>query len=90
MTPWKQRALVLQAQISPSLPQPSHPNLTPREMEVLRLIGAGATNKEIATQLVVSVATVERHVANIYNKIGLRNRAEATAFALRHGLARSD
>lgn len=95
MTPWEQRTLALQAQVSPALPEQPHisanypGNLTAREVEVLRLIGAGATNKEIATQLVVSVATVERHVANIYNKIGVRNRAEATAFALQHGLAQS-
>lgn len=94
MTPWEQRTLALQAQVNPSEQPPisaGYPggNLTARELEVLRLIGAGATNKEIATHLVVSVATVERHVANIYNKIGVRNRAEATAFALQHGLARS-
>jgi DNA-binding CsgD family transcriptional regulator len=93
MRPWEQRTLALQAQVSPpEQPQisTSYPgNLTAREVEVLRLIGAGATNKEIATHLVVSVATAERHVANIYTKIGVRNRAEATAFALRHGLARS-
>jgi DNA-binding CsgD family transcriptional regulator len=94
MRPWERRVLVLQAQLSPapSAQAPlaaSYPaNLTAREVEVLRLIGAGATNKEIATHLVVSVATAERHVANIYNKIGVRNRAEATAFALQHGLDR--
>jgi ATP/maltotriose-dependent transcriptional regulator MalT len=96
MVPWEQRALTLQAQVSASLPQPvqnASPylgNLTAREVEVLRLIGAGATNREIATHLVVSVATAERHVANIYNKIGVRNRAEATAFALQHGIARPE
>lgn len=94
MTPWEQRALALQARVSAPLPAPAQSaipypgNLTPREREVLRLIGAGATNKEIAIHLVVSVATAERHVANIYNKIGVRNRAEATAFALQHGIVR--
>jgi DNA-binding NarL/FixJ family response regulator len=73
MTACEQRALALQAQASAVLAQQlpisaSYPgNLTAREVQVLRLIGAGATNKEIATHLVVSVATVERHVANIYN-----------------------
>jgi DNA-binding CsgD family transcriptional regulator len=96
MTPWEQRVLALQAQITLSLQEqrPILPgylaNLTPREMEVLRLIGSGATNKEIANQLVISIATAERHVANIYNKIGVRNRAEATAFALQHGLVQLD
>jgi DNA-binding CsgD family transcriptional regulator len=92
MKPWERRVLALQARLSPAPPapsqlSPSYPvNLTAREVEVLRLIRTGATNKEIAAHLVVSVATAERHVANIYNKIGARNRAEATAFALQHGL----
>jgi len=60
--------------------------LTGRETEVLRLIAAGLTNKEIAAQLVVSVPTVERHAANIYGKIGASRRYEAVAFALSHGL----
>lgn len=87
MKPWEQRALDLQAQHLPVTPASPPLSLTPRETEVLRLIGVGATNKEIAAQLVVSLATAERHVANIYNKIGVRNRAEAAAFAHRHGLA---
>jgi DNA-binding CsgD family transcriptional regulator len=96
MAPWEQRTLALQAQITSSLPVQSplstgYPgNLTTREVEVLRLIGSGATNKEIATHLVISIATAERHVANIYTKIGVRNRAEATLFALQHGLVQSD
>ena len=61
--------------------------LTGREVEVLRLVAAGRTNTEIAAELVVSVHTVERHVANIYLKIGVRGRAEATAYALGNGLA---
>jgi DNA-binding CsgD family transcriptional regulator len=95
MAPWEQRALALLAQLSPSPPEPpqtpaSYPgNLTAREVQVLRLIGTGATNKEIAAHLVVSLATAERHIANIYNKLGVRNRAEATAFALQHGLSGS-
>jgi non-specific serine/threonine protein kinase len=60
--------------------------LTPREIEVLRLIAAGKTSKEVAEDLVLSVYTVERHITHIYGKIGARGRAEATAFALRHGL----
>jgi DNA-binding CsgD family transcriptional regulator len=57
--------------------------LTSRETEVLRLIAAGRTNAEIAAELVLSVRTVERHVANIYAKIGARRRAEAVAYAAR-------
>jgi ATP/maltotriose-dependent transcriptional regulator MalT len=60
--------------------------LTQRETEVLRMVAAGNTNKEIARQLVLSVATVERHLANIYGKIGARGRAEATMFAITRGL----
>ena len=61
--------------------------LTPREVEVLRLVAAGDANQEIAAKLGVSVHTVERHVANIYHKIDARGRADATAYALRHHLA---
>jgi DNA-binding CsgD family transcriptional regulator len=60
--------------------------LTAREAEVVRLIALGKTNKEIAAELVVSLATVERHIANIYTKIDARGRADATAYAFTHGL----
>jgi len=60
--------------------------LTGREMEVLRALAAGRSNKEIAAELVLSVHTVERHVANAYRKIGAHNRAEATAYAVTVGL----
>jgi DNA-binding NarL/FixJ family response regulator len=56
--------------------------LTEREVEVLRHLASGKTNGEIAEELFVSVRTVERHVANIYAKIGTRGRANATAYAL--------
>jgi DNA-binding CsgD family transcriptional regulator len=58
--------------------------LTSREVEVLRLLAEGRTNREIAETLVLSVHTIERHLANIYRKIGARNRSDATAFALRN------
>jgi pimeloyl-ACP methyl ester carboxylesterase/DNA-binding CsgD family transcriptional regulator len=60
--------------------------LTAREVEVLRRLAGGKTNSEIAEDLYVSVRTVERHVANIYAKIGARGRANATAYALTHNL----
>jgi predicted ATPase/DNA-binding CsgD family transcriptional regulator len=60
--------------------------LSQREAEVLRLIAAGRTNREIADALFLSVRTVERHITNLYAKIDARGRADATAFALRHGL----
>ena len=60
--------------------------LTAREVEVLQLLASGHYNREIADALVVSIHTVERHVVNIYHKIGVRGRTEATAYALRHRL----
>jgi DNA-binding NarL/FixJ family response regulator len=57
---------------------------------VLRLPAAGLTNKEIAATLVVSDRTVGTHVANLYGKIGARRRADATAYALRHGVLPPD
>src|SRR3712207_8188100 len=60
--------------------------LTAREVEVLRRLAGGKTNNEIAGELYVSVRTVERHVANIYAKVGTRGRANATAYALTHNL----
>ena len=65
----------------------SYPDgLTAREVEVLRLIATGHTSQEIAAALVVSVATVHRHISNLYAKIGARGRADATAYALTHAL----
>ena len=61
--------------------------LTTREAEVLRLVAAGQTDRQIAATLVVSEATVGRHLANIYTKLGVSSRAAATAFALRAGIA---
>jgi non-specific serine/threonine protein kinase len=60
--------------------------LTPREMEILQFIARGASNKEIAVELVLSVRTVERHINNLYAKIGAHSKAEATAYAFRTGL----
>ena len=61
--------------------------LTAREVEVLRLVAAGLSNAEIAERLFLSPSTVKAHVANIFAKIGVHNRAAATEFALRHGIA---
>ncbi len=60
--------------------------LTAREVEVLRLLAGGRANKEIAAELVVSIHTVERHLANIYRKIVVHNRAGAINYALQHEL----
>jgi DNA-binding CsgD family transcriptional regulator len=57
--------------------------LTAREAEILNLLTAGNTNKEIAAKLVLSIHTIERHLQNAYRKIGVRNRADAAAYAVR-------
>jgi DNA-binding NarL/FixJ family response regulator len=61
--------------------------LSDREVEVLRHVTLGRTNREIAAQLVLSEKTVARHLSNIFDKVGVSTRAAATAFALREGLA---
>ena len=61
--------------------------LTARQAEVLRLLAAGMSNKQIAAELYLSPATVERHLATIYRKLGLAGRVEAARYALAHGLA---
>ena len=61
--------------------------LSAREREVLKLLATGSANSEIANSLVLSIRTVERHIANIYSKVGARGRADATAYAFRNGIA---
>jgi DNA-binding NarL/FixJ family response regulator len=60
--------------------------LTPREVEVLKLIAEGHTSNEIATTLVLSIKTVETHRANILGKLGMRDRVDLTRYAIRRGL----
>ena len=62
--------------------------LTARELDVLRLIGRGSTNQEIADLLHVNETTVKTHVGHIFDKLGLRDRAGAIVFAFDHGLVR--
>jgi DNA-binding NarL/FixJ family response regulator len=61
-------------------------NLSPREIDVLRLVAAGNTNRAIANELIISEKTVARHVSNIFTKIGVSTRSAATAFAYEHHL----
>jgi ATP/maltotriose-dependent transcriptional regulator MalT len=61
--------------------------LTPREAEVLRLVAAGKTNRDIAVELVISEHTVARHLQNMFVKLDVSSRSGATAFAFEHGLA---
>ena len=70
--------------------RPGRRGLTARELEVLRLVAAGQTNREIAADLVISEKTVARHVANIFTKLGVSSRSAATAFAFEHGLLTAD
>ena len=60
--------------------------LTARETEVVRLVSAGLSNRDIAAELFISEKTVARHLSNIFTKLGLTSRAAATAYAYRHGL----
>jgi DNA-binding NarL/FixJ family response regulator len=60
--------------------------LTPREQEVVKLVAEGYSNKQIAETLVISEKTVERHRANVMEKLGIRDRVALTRYAIRHGL----
>jgi len=60
--------------------------LTPREIDVLRLVAHGLTNNEIAAELVISRKTANNHIEHIYSKIGVNNRARASLYATQHVL----
>lgn len=59
--------------------------LTKRERQILSLLAKGQTNKQISTELSIKESTVENHVHNIYEKLGVNNRVQATAFFLNNG-----
>jgi DNA-binding NarL/FixJ family response regulator len=61
-------------------------DLSHRELEVVRLIATGATNREIAEKLVISEGTVKNHISNILSRLGLRDRTQAAIYAREHGL----
>ena len=89
MRPLIERVAALQERAeSPPFEAPAYPDgLTEREVEVLRLVAAGKSNRAIAQELLISPKTAAHHVANILNKTDTANRAEAAAYAARHGLA---
>jgi DNA-binding NarL/FixJ family response regulator len=99
LDPGVQRRLLSAAARAPDVPgTPGGPggpgsreadDLTPREADVLRLIAAGQSNREIARTLFVSEATVKTHVNRIFAKTGSRDRAQATRYAYTHGYADS-
>jgi DNA-binding NarL/FixJ family response regulator len=66
--------------------RPAADPLTPRETEIVKLVAEGHTSREIATTLVISEKTVERHRANVLEKLGMRDRVELTRYAIRAGL----
>ena len=77
----------VRALVQPADPEPvSTYDLTPREMQVLALLVEGLSNPEIAQRLTVSRSTAKAHVSNIFSKLGVSNRAEAVAVALRGNL----
>jgi DNA-binding NarL/FixJ family response regulator len=71
---------------SPAGAAPDIPGLTAREIQVLRLVATGRTNRAIAQSLGISEKTVARHLSNIFTKLGLTTRAAATAYAYQRGL----
>lgn len=73
-------------ELSPQRQRHAEAGLTAREVDVVRLVAAGRTNREIADALVISEKTVARHLSNIFTKLGLSNRAAATAYAYEHEL----
>lgn len=90
---------VVRRAVGPNPPSPPFPareggmgglgfgsDLTPREVEVLRLLARGLDNTAIARELVVTKRTVQNHISNIYGKLGVASRTEAALLAIRHGL----
>jgi DNA-binding NarL/FixJ family response regulator len=89
LVPAVQRAL-MRSLARPRGAEPLPEELTEREREVLGLLAAGRSNKEIARQLGVSERTVKGHVGNVLGKLGVTSRTQAAIYAMRHGLSQDD
>jgi DNA-binding CsgD family transcriptional regulator len=87
LKPDEARARAMLADLDAPAPSALPAGLTPREAEVIRLLATGATNRGIAEALTISEKTVEQHLLNIYQKLGVDSRARAVAFAYANGLA---
>jgi NarL family two-component system response regulator LiaR len=72
----------------PDKQTPLYDDLTPRELEVLKLIAQGLANKEIAEELTISEKTVKNHINNIFSKLHINDRSQAMLYAIRKGLAK--
>lgn len=66
----------------------AHDQLTPRELEVLKLIGQGKSNQEIADELIIGIKTVKTHVSNILSKLSVEDRTQAAIYVHKHNLNR--
>ena len=71
-----------------SLPEPQGPTVTRRELEILRLVAEGLSNKEIGKRVSITEGTVKNHVHNALEKLHMENRIQATAYIVRQGLGR--
>ncbi len=76
--------------LSSRAPEPTGGPLTRREVEVLRLVATGMTNRAVAAELFLSEKTIARHLSNIFAKVGVTSRAAATAYAFKNGVVGSD
>jgi two-component system response regulator NreC len=85
--PAMMRALLAETPTAPALPEPEAEPLTPREIDVLRLIVKGYTNSQIADLLSISVRTVEYHRGNLTGKLNLHSRVELIRYAAEHGIS---
>jgi two-component system, NarL family, nitrate/nitrite response regulator NarL len=72
--------------VSASQPSPQRFKLTPRELEIVRAVVSGQSNKDIASRLGVAEPTVKHHLTSVFDKLGVSNRLELALFALHHGL----